>query len=229
MISVANLLQEEHLPGNYFAESAYLKGDFEAGLIENRRGDRAIALPETLIKAIYAGLDNELGQASSVVLFNCGRWWGKNFYGRFVEEVSEYYGKPIAQLDMIELLGCLKQCWKTNGWGTFDLDVSYYQQGFLILKVTNSAFAELAPKDKNKPVCHLEAGIFTSFFTQLTGQELHCIQTACESQGEDSNYFIVGLKERLKTAQAWLEEGQDHRTIMKRLCENKSSGNEVAA
>lgn len=230
MISVADLLnQEEKLPGNYYAADAYIQGDFESGLIENRRGDRLMALPETLIHGMYVGLEEELGQASGLVLFNCGRWWGKNFYTRFVEEVSEYYDTPLAQLEMVELLECLKQCWKTYGWGTFELDVSYYQQGFLVVKLNHSAFAEFVPEGNDQPTCHLEAGVLSAFFSQLTGQELHCIQTACESQGSDSNYFVVGLKQRLQSASAWLEEGQDHRTIMKRLCENKPAQEEVNA
>ena len=223
MINVADLLQEgQRLPGNYFATNAYIKGDFESGLIENRRGDRLLALPETLIQAIYAGLEKETGQAAGAVLFNCGRWWGKNFYARFVEEVSDYYAKTLAEMEMVELLQCLKQCWKIHGWGTFDLDVSYYQQGFLVAKIKNSPFAQEAPQG-NKPACFLEAGILSAFFSQLTGRQLHCIQTSCESLGADCNNFVLGLPQRLKVAEAWLEEEQDHETILERLCKSKPS------
>lgn len=223
MINVADLLKDKHFPGNYFAADAYVKGDFESGLLENRRGDRLLALPETLVQAIYAGLEEEIGQASSAVLFNCGRWWGKNFYVRFVEEVSEYYGKALAEMEMVEFLQCLKQCWKTHGWGTFDLDVNYYQQGFLIVKIKNSPFAAAAPTGK-RPACSLEAGILSILFSQLTGRELHCVQTACESLGSDCNYFILGLLQRLKPVEAWLEEEQDHETVMKRLSNMVSTG-----
>lgn len=219
MISVADLVKENNLPGNYFAPDAYVQGDFELGLIENRQGSRLLALPDTLLEAIYAGLEAELGQASGVVLFNCGRWWGKNFYRRFKEEVNEYYGKDLTQMEMVEFLACLKQCWKTHGWGILDLDFNYYQQGFLVAKVENSAFACSAPQGK-QPVCFAEAGILSSFFSQLTGRDLHCLQTACESMGEDCNYFVLGIKERIKPAQAWLEEGQDHPTIMERLSQS---------
>jgi predicted hydrocarbon binding protein len=222
MIAVADLLKNQRLPGNYFAPDAYIKGDFESGLIENRRGDRLLALPETLIQGIYAGLENEIGQASGVVLFNCGRWWGKNYYARFVEEVSDYYGKAIAVMEMVELLQCLKQCWKTHGWGTFDLDLSYYQQGFLVVKLWNSPFAAVAPQG-NRPACFLEAGILSAFFSQLTGRQLHCMQTTCESLGADCNHFILGLAGRLKPAEAWLEEEQDHETILDRLSRSEPS------
>ena len=216
MIEVSELVQDKSLFGNYFASDAYVQGDFEFGLIENRQGSRLIALPEVLLQAINVSLREEVGSAAGVVLFNCGRWWGKNFYRRFDEELSEYYGKPIAQMEMVELLQSLKQCWKTHGWGIMNLEMDYYQQGFLIVTVENSAFAETANAE-NKPQCFLEAGIFSAFFSGLTGRNLHCVQTSCESMGAESNRFIVGILDRLKPVEGWLEENQDHETIMQRL------------
>jgi predicted hydrocarbon binding protein len=222
MIAVADLLKDQRLPGNYFAADAYIKGDFESGLLENRRGIRLLALPETLIQAIYAGIEKEVGGAAGVVLFNCGRWWGKNFYARFVEEVSDYYGKALAEMEMVEFLQCLKQCWKSHGWGTFDLDMSYYQQGFLVVKICNSPFAQQVPQG-NRPACFLEAGILSAFFSQLTGRELHCVQSSCESMGADCNRFVLGLPEHLKPVEAWLQEEQEHETVMAQLCRSKLS------
>lgn len=216
MIEVSELVQDKSLFGNYFASDAYVQGDFEFGLIENRKGSRLIALPEVLLQAINVSLKEEVGSAAGVVLFNCGRWWGKNFYRRFDEELSEYYGKPIAQMEMVELLQSLKQCWKTHGWGIMNLEMDYYQQGFLVVTVENSAFAETA-NDENKPQCFLEAGIFSAFFSGLTGRNLHCVQTSCESMGAESNHFVVGILDRLKPVEGWLEENRDHETIMKRL------------
>jgi predicted hydrocarbon binding protein len=222
MISVTDLLKERRLPGNYFAPDAYVQGDFEAGLIESRSGSRLLALPEVLIQGIYAGLEEELGPSSGIVLFKWGFRWGKQFYRRFAEEVSEYYEKPLAQMEMVEFLQCLKQCWKTYGWGVIDLDVSYYQQGFLVFKGWHSPFAQAAPASK-RPVCFAEAGILSAFLSQLTGRNLHCVQTSCESMEAECNHFVIGLPERLQSVEAWLAEGQDHATIMSRLCSNQPS------
>jgi uncharacterized protein len=217
MISVAEIIEKERLTGNFFSPDAYLQGDFETGLIESRGGARLIALPEVLLQGLFAGLEEEVGQASSIVLFKCGYRWGKNFYRRFGEEISEYYGKNLAQMEMAEFLECLKQCWKTYGWGLLDLEFKYYQQGFLIAKTKNSPFIEVAPPGK-KPVGFADAGILSGFFSQLTGTELHCIQTACESLKAPCNYFVLGLASRINPIDAWLEEGQDHVAIMSRLC-----------
>lgn len=221
MISIENLLKER-LPANYYAPDVYVQGDFELGLLENRSGVRLIALPEILLEAIYTGLADEVGSSAGMVLFQCGRWWGKSFYRRFAKEVSEYYGKPLAEMEMVEFLQSLKQCWKTHGWGVLDLDLDYYERGFLVAKVWNSAFPQAGPKI-DKPMCFTEAGILSALFSQITGRELHCIQTSCESMGAESNHFVLGLAERIQPAEAWLEEGQDHDTIMMRLCQNKTA------
>ncbi|HEY9621864.1 MAG TPA: V4R domain-containing protein [Crinalium sp.] len=216
MISVADLLTNNRIPGNYFATDAYVRGDLEMGLLENRQGDRLLALPETFIQAIYAGLEKETGQASRLVLFNCGRWWGKSFYTRFSEQITDYYGTALSEMPMVEFLQSLQQCWVTHGWGKIDLDQSYQHRGFLIVKIWNSPFAKLAPK-KDQPVCYLEAGVLSSFFSKLTGRELHCIQTTCESMGADCNRFVLGLPKRLEPAETMVTN-LDHEAIMQQLC-----------
>ena len=214
MINVANLLSKtSRIPGNYFASNIYIKGDLELGLLENRKGDRLLALPEVLIKAIYQGIETETGDQARLVLFNCGKWWGKSFYVRFCEDLSEYYGKAISDMEMIEFIQCLKQCWKTHGWGVLEFDTSYYQQGFLLVTISHSPFAEMAGKS-DRPVCYIEAGILSSFFSQLTGRDLHCVQTACQTLGAESNYFILGLLDRLSMAETMVEKKQDHDAIM---------------
>jgi uncharacterized protein len=220
MISVKELVREAHLPSNYFAPDVYLQGDLEAGLIENRKGARLLALPDPLLRAIYEGLAEEVGAASEAVLYKCGAWWGKTFYRRFAEEVSQHYQQPLADIEMIEFMQCFKQSWKTHGWGKVDLDFNFYQQGYIVVQVWNSAFAA-SGDGIGKPKCFVEAGLLSSFFSGLTGQKLHCIQTTCESMGATCNHFVLGLPERVTRAEAWLQENHDHATIMERLCQGQ--------
>jgi predicted hydrocarbon binding protein len=219
MISVADLLTNNRIPGNFYASDVYVRGDLEMGLLENRQGDRLLAIPETLIQAIYSGLDKETGQASRLVLFNCGKWWGHSFYTRFCEQISSYYGTPLANMPMVEFLQALQECWIAHGWGKIDLDQTYQQRGFLVIKIWNSAFARLAPR-QNQPACYLEAGILASFFSQLTGKELNCVQTSCESMGADCNRFLLGLPQRLEPVETMVTN-LDHDAIMQQLCQSR--------
>lgn len=217
MISVADLLTNNRVPGNYYAANTYVHGDLELGILENRRGDRLIAIPETLIQGIYAGLDKETGQASKLVLFNCGRWWGKNFHKRLSDELSDYYGTALSDMTMSDFLHCLRQCWITYGWGKIELDQSHQDRGFLIIQSWNSPFASLAPQ-MNEPVCYLEAGVLAAVFSQLSGRDLHCIQSTCESMNADCNRFILGVPKRLKPAEALIQDHVPHTSIMEQLC-----------
>jgi len=216
MISITDLLTDNHIPSNYFASDAYVQGDLELGLLENRRGERLLALPEVLLQGIYAGLDKETGQASRLVLFNCGRWWGKNFYARFCEELTDYYRQPLADMPMIEFIQSLEQCWITHGWGKIELEQSYQDRGFLVVKVTNSPFIGQAPQG-SQPVGYLEAGALCAFFSQLTGRDLHCVQTTCESMGADCNHFVLGLPKRMESVETMVTN-MDHDAIMQELC-----------
>jgi predicted hydrocarbon binding protein len=117
---------------------------------------------------------------------------------------------------MIELVQCLKQCWKAHGWGTIDFNFDHYPQGFLVVKIKQSAFASVVESPK-KPTCFLEAGLLAAFFSELSGTKLHCLQTACESLGANSNLFILGLASRLKPIESMVEQGKSHGVIMQNL------------
>ena len=216
MIKIENLVKEKYIPGNYFAPDAYLQGDVEMGLLESRGGSRLLALPKALLQGLYSGLNNEVGQAAGIVVFQCGKHWGKNFYRRFGEEISQYYHKSLPQMEMIEFIQCLKQCWKTYGWGIIDFDFNYYQKGFIVAKIRNSAFGEVASSGDNT-MGYAEAGILSAFFSQLTGRNLHCVQISSKNSEIEWDYFVIGLENRITPAQAWLSEGQDTKTILERL------------
>lgn len=216
MISVVDLVAENQVPGNYFASDLYVHGTLELGILENRRGDRLLALPDTLLKAVVSGLNKETGQASHFVLRNCGLWWGKNFYARFCEELSKYYQTSIANLPMAEFLQALQECWRTHGLGNLRLNTDHYKQGFLIVEIQNSPFAA-HPIQQNRPSEALECGILQVFFSQLTGRDLVCVQTSCESLGADRNRFVLGLENRLQSVEAMVTDGKSHDAIMKTL------------
>ncbi|MEM8717066.1 MAG: V4R domain-containing protein [Cyanobacteria bacterium P01_A01_bin.3] len=225
MLDVKALLSSPKISSNYYVNEAYLQGDFEAGLLESRAGDRLLALPDTFLQGVYSGIEDELGAAAHQVLFSCGRWWGKNFYRRFAREMAEYHGKLLAELEMINFIQSLKQCWKAHGLGTIELDMQNRDQGFIVVRSSKSSFAQAAGK-RDKPSSAAEAGFFSAFFTQLSGEPLHCVQTACESAGAPFNSFIVGTENRLRVAEAGIEEGESHTNIMQRLCPTVDEGEE---
>ncbi len=219
MISIKELLKDTQIKSNYFAAESYLKGDFESGLIENINGERVLAISDICLDSIYAGLNNEVGSSAGLVLFKCGVWWGKSFYRQFAEEVSSHYQQSLADIRMMELSQCIQQFWKSHGWGLITLDFDYYQQGFLIVKIVQSPFARPEVLG-NEPSCYLEAGMLSSFFSNLSDTKLHCIQTSCESLGANCNLFVLGLAKRLEPIQPLVENKTSHSDIMEFLDKN---------
>lgn len=203
--------------GNYYAPSVYVQSDLESGLLSSRHGDRLLALPEALIKGIYSGLEHETGQASRLVLRHCGQLWGKEFFRRFASEVGDTYQRPLAEIEMGVFLQSLQQAWRTHGWGILSLDWTHQDQGILIVRVAHSPFAALAPQNPARPLGFLEAGLFATWFSQLTGRDLGCVQTSSEATGSASEQFIVTTADRLKAAESWVDAGQTHEQVLQKV------------
>ena len=60
----------------------------------------------------------------------------------------------------------------------------------------------------------LETGILQTFFSEMSSEPLHCVQTACESLGAEENCFVLGVKDRLVAAETGVEQGLSHGEIM---------------
>ncbi|MFN3927481.1 MAG: V4R domain-containing protein [Pseudanabaenaceae cyanobacterium] len=216
-INVAELIKDRPLIANFFEYDAYVRGDLELGLLENRRGDRLIAIPDTLINALYEGLSKETGQAARLVMINCGKWWGKSFYNRFQQSLQDFYGITLQEMDMLTFVECLKEYWRTHGWGILEFDPEYRDRGLIVIRTYHSAFSRSLPGEQ-RPSCFLETGILTSFFSKLVGRDLLAVQTTCESLGADCNRFIIGIPERLAKVDDMVLQGMSHDGIVQSLC-----------
>jgi hypothetical protein len=131
--------------------------------------------------------------------------------------LTEYYQKPLAELEMGIFLQNLQQAWKTHGWGLLTMDWTHQEQGILIIKIVNSPFAAMIPVTISRPSGHLEAGLLATWFSLLTGRDLNCIQTTSEALGADSNLFVITTTERLKEGEAWIDAGLSHDQILENL------------
>ncbi|MEN9205092.1 MAG: V4R domain-containing protein [Thermostichales cyanobacterium SZTDM-1c_bins_54] len=219
MTTLQELLQSQPLPGHCFRPQHYIRPDIHSGLLYSRGGYRLAAFPILLIQAIYSGLRYETGQATPMILFNCGRQWGEVFWQRFQQEMQDYYQQPIWDLPMGILLDCLSDLWATHGWGRLRLDLSHGDRGVIIAEVTASGFAAAAKANLGEtpspePMGYLEAGVLACVFSRLAGRELGCVQTACETMGSPVNLFVITIPERLQGIPEQVKRGVSHAEIM---------------
>jgi len=207
---------ESLMRGNFYAESTYLHTDPAKGVTRNRLGTRIVALSEDFLNGFRRAITDECGPAAETVFRSIGRRWGVLFAKRFEKEMTEFYGKPLREFMLALFQACLVELFSHHGWGKVSLDLSRHDQGLILVDLQNAIFAGLV-KQSNQPVDGMMAGILGGFFSHLSGQELHCVQTACQACGASNSKFIIGLAARLAPVPSWLENGKKHDDIVREL------------
>lgn len=71
---------------NYFVPEDFLSRDSRTRTIRLRDGQRGVYASEDFITSLHAGLDEEVGDASSLVMYKNGYEWGVSDMKRFAEK-----------------------------------------------------------------------------------------------------------------------------------------------
>ena len=187
------------------------------GTISDWNESRNILVSENFIIGLIAGLEEEVGDASGVVMYNIGQEWGKQDAQFFRSWFLKEYGyQDFSQLNLMYVLEAWWWPFISQGWGNWDVDMSDRQNGFMFINIFDSAVARTLG-DVGKPVCHIYAGLFAGFFTTLIKKELGCVEIQCYAMGETFCKFLLGKKDRIDAASFWHNEGATARDIEKRL------------
>ena len=193
----------------------------ETGTIDDWNDSRNILVSENFIVGLVAGLEEEIGEASSAVMYNIGRAWGEED-ARFFQNwfAKEYECQDIKQLNLTYVLEAWWWPFISQGWGNWEVDMSEQKNGFMFINVFDSAVAR-SLGDVGKPVCHIYAGLFAGFFTNFIKKELGCIEVQCYAMGETYCKFLLGKHDRIDAASFWQNEGATASDIKKRLLDKE--------
>jgi predicted hydrocarbon binding protein len=207
---------ESLMRGNLYAESTYLRTEPARGVTRTRMGTRMCALTADFLHGFRRAITDECGPAADTVFRSIGRKWGVLYARRFKKEVSEFYGKPLDEFSMALFQACLVEMFSHHGWGKVSLDLSRHTQGLFVVETAEPLFASLVER-ADRPVDTLMTGILAGFFSEISGQELDCVQTRCKACGAPVSSFVLGLTARLGSAAAWVGEGVSHEDILRKL------------
>jgi predicted hydrocarbon binding protein len=203
---------------DHYTIEDFFSFDSKRGSIVDWNNSRNILVTEDFIIGLIEGLEEEVGPASSVVMYNIGKAWGvrdADFFEQWFESEYEY---PQGAHGM-NLLYVLEAWWwpfTTQGWGNWDVDLSEQQNGFMFVNIFDSAVARTLG-DVGKPVCHIYAGLLAGFFSRFIKKQLNCIEIQCYSMGETYCKFLLGKQDRIDSATFWQNEGANAKDIEKRL------------
>jgi predicted hydrocarbon binding protein len=192
--------------------------DSTKGDITDWNESRNVLVTEDFIVGLIQGLEEEVGSASSVVMYNIGKSWGIRDADFFMQWFQKEYQYPKDIHDM-NLLYVLEAWWwpfTSQGWGNWDVDLSEQKNGFMFVNIFDSAVARTLG-DVGKPVCHIYAGLMAGFFSRFINKQLNCIEIQCYSMGETYCKFLLGKQDRIDAATFWHNEGAGAKDIEKKL------------
>lgn len=215
MVSAAPKLKypDKH---NHYSFDDFFQFNPERGTLANWYGSQNFLTSEDFILGLIEGLEEEVGDASAAVMYTIGCEWGKIDSLAFEKWFEQEYGRGIRQANLMFLLETWWWPFTSQGWGRWDVDLSDRQQGFMFINLYDSALARTLG-DVGKPVCHIYAGLFAGFFTELVKKQLSCIEIQCYSMGENFCKFLIGGQDRINAAAFWLNEGATAKDIAQRL------------
>ncbi|WP_448513852.1 V4R domain-containing protein [Parathermosynechococcus lividus] len=216
----ANHLLQKKYPKrhHHYALWDFFQFDSDRGTYTDWNNARNLLVTEDFIIGLIEGLEEEVGPASSVVMYKIGEEWGRRDARFFQEWFPKEYGYEQG-LKQMRLPYVLEAWWwpcTTQGWGNWEVDLSEQKHGFMFINIFDSVVARTLG-DVGRPVCHLYAGLFAGFFSGLIQKDLSCIEIQCYAMGETYCKFLLGKQDRIDAAAFWQNEGASARDIEKRL------------
>ena len=201
---------------NYFSFRDFFQFNSESGSVIDWHGSRNVFTSEDFIIGLLEGLEEEVGEASAAIMYSIGLEWGRQDSLLFEEWFEKEFDVSARKANLMFLLETWWWPFVAQGWGRWEVDMSDRKQGFMFINVFDSAVARTLG-DVGKPVCHVYAGLFAGFFTEMVRKQLSCIEIQCYSMGETYCKFLLGGKERIDAAAFWMNEGATARDVERRL------------
>jgi len=207
---------------NPFRAGEYFSLDVRKGVIVNPVGARMIAVPDQLIQGLEAGLIEEAGAATPVILFSVGKWWGARYAKRHGTETRQFFGRELHEVPLAVYVQSLSRSWALMGLGKLELSFQYAEAGFVVADVQDSPYSQAIGKS-DRPTDHLIAGVLASLISEISGRELSCSEIACKSLGDRTCTFVVGTAERLSPVSSWVKQRRTVTEILESLRGSRQS------
>ncbi len=200
----------------HYSFTDYFHFESDRGIVTDWNESRNTFASEDFIIGLIEGLEEEVGSASAVVMYNIGYQWGMRDAKFFQQWFEQEYKKNIREVNSVFMLEAWWWPFTAQGWGNWEVDMSEHKNGFMFVNIFDSAVARTLG-DVGKPVCHIYAGLFAGFFSDIVKKSLSCIEIQCYSMGETYCKFLLSSKDRVDAANFWHNEGATARDIEKRL------------
>ena len=200
---------------NYYVPGEFYDHHPEEGSIYLRDGQRASKVSEDFIVGLHSGLEEDVGDASNLIMYKCGIDWGLQDMKRFNNRMRHEFGGGKMDIWQMNKRFVFESWWwplTVEGWGGWTLDLSFENRDLTFVEIRNSAVAR-SMEQVGKPVCHLYAGMFAGVFSYFEKADRQCIEVQCYSMGNDRCKFMIGKEKQVNAAEFWRQEGANAEEI----------------
>ncbi|MCC5840782.1 MAG: hypothetical protein JJT96_11705 [Opitutales bacterium] len=194
---------------NYYTPDEFFRHEKDEGALFLRDGQRAARVSEDFILGLHSGLDEDVGDASNLIMYKCGVEWGLQDMKRFNNRMRHEFGGGKLDIWQMDPRFVFETWWwplTVEGWGGWTLDLSFRKRGITFIEIRNSAVARSMQR-VGKPVCHLYAGMFAGVMSYFEKIDRQSIEVQCYSMGNDCCKFMVGPEKQVNAAEFWHQEG----------------------
>jgi uncharacterized protein len=201
---------------NYYNLEDFFRWDAKRGTVSTRNDSRAFHVSEDFLVGLQAGLEQEVGDASAVILYKCGYQWGLADMRSFERNMQREFGRDIQSMNIQFVM---EEWWwplQAMGWGAWEIDLSKGEQGMVVINLYDSAVAKTLG-EIGKPVCYVYAGLFAGVLTHLSRRALSGIEIQCYAMGASYCRFVIGSEKRINAVEFWLEEGASASDVIAKL------------
>jgi predicted hydrocarbon binding protein len=203
---------------NFYNEEDYFSLNVRNGILRSPTGTRMLALPEEMILGLHAGLEDETGAAAPVILYQCGRWWGRQWVRRHGAEIRQFYSTDAGELPLAFYLQVLRRVWALCGWGRIELSFDLRNEGFLECSLQHGFYSEIVG-NIGRTTDDLVAGVLSAILSDISGRDLECLEIACRSKGDLRCHFLAGIKPRVGVVREWVKQGRSRAQIVEAIAQ----------
>jgi len=195
-----------------------LSFDLYEGTIIDPADTRVIFLATDILRGIHAALSYEAGDAWRIVLYRCGFLWGKKTLQQFVRQSQGAFGAKFELISVDAFMGNFVASIGANGWGVLSFDLSQLvTNGVMRFELKKSLFSEALEHLRDR-VDYLVAGMLAGIFSDLSRQDLACIEITSALTGADASVFLVSAKVRIESLLSGVESGATESELLEVLC-----------
>jgi predicted hydrocarbon binding protein len=175
--------------------SPEIERDPLTGSLRDGKADRLLVANEDFLQAFEGLFARSLMHRHHELLQRFGKKWGLRHAMRLEQVVQRDYRKTLREMESQMALELLSASVGVFGLGSFEADLSYRDNGLVIIRHLTSPFPGIFAGAGG--ACPILSGFHAAILSYLAGRQLAAREVHCSREPGDECLFVVATEERL--------------------------------